>query len=230
MSKFLQLSSFALLFSFLAIGADTVPSILDYPQEWWTPVDRDQASSWEVLPQDAGSGEVVLSKRTELGAFSNLAATPFYYDGHFYASVEGLWQMLKYPDPADPTDPRHAISGYPYTRAQVRDLSLWESKDAGDIANKLMKENNIGFVSYNGQRFDYKDMAQGSDFHYELIFGAMEAKLAQNPKVRELLYRTRGLTLIPDHGIKDTSPASYFYHKIWMRLRERLIFQINQNE
>jgi predicted NAD-dependent protein-ADP-ribosyltransferase YbiA (DUF1768 family) len=211
-------------------AADNAPTILDYPQEWWTTIPRDQASSWEILPQDAAPGEVILSKRTALAVFSNLAATPFVFDGEFYASIEGVWQMMKYPDPDDATDPRHQIAGYPYTRAQVRELSMWESKEAGDVANKLMQENKIDFVSYRGKRFNYKDMNWGSRLHYELILAAMEAKLDQNAGVRELLYRTRGLTLVPDHKIKDTSPASYFYNNMWMKLRERLVNQINQGD
>jgi hypothetical protein len=38
-----------------------------YPAAWWAPVPRESAASWEILPQDAGPGEVILSKRTELG-------------------------------------------------------------------------------------------------------------------------------------------------------------------
>ena len=78
-----------------------------YPEHWWTPVPADQAASWEVLPQQAQPGAVILSKRNELGLLSNFAATPFELDGKRYASVEGFWQMLLYPE--GPTDsPRHA--------------------------------------------------------------------------------------------------------------------------
>ncbi len=38
-----------------------------YPQHWWTPAAKDGAPAWEILPQEAGPGEVILSKRNELG-------------------------------------------------------------------------------------------------------------------------------------------------------------------
>ncbi|HEU4389634.1 MAG TPA: hypothetical protein VFV34_17650, partial [Blastocatellia bacterium] len=48
-----------------------------YPAHWWVPVSKDGAPAWEILPQEAGPGEVILSKRHELGLLSNFAATPF---------------------------------------------------------------------------------------------------------------------------------------------------------
>jgi len=61
-----------------------------YPAHWWTPVPEDQKPAWEVLPQAAKPGEVILSKRNELGILSNFAATPFTLRGKRYASVEGF--------------------------------------------------------------------------------------------------------------------------------------------
>src|SRR5579862_950206 len=66
-----------------------------YPPYWWAPVPENQKASWEILPQAAGPGEVILSKRNELGILSNFAATPFTFRGRRYASVEGFWQMMK---------------------------------------------------------------------------------------------------------------------------------------
>jgi hypothetical protein len=48
-----------------------------YPAHWWEPVSKEGAPSWEILPQEAGPGEVILSKRIELGLLSNFAATHF---------------------------------------------------------------------------------------------------------------------------------------------------------
>jgi hypothetical protein len=42
----------------------------DYPREWWIDIPRHEAAAWEILPQDAKPGEVILSKRTELGILS----------------------------------------------------------------------------------------------------------------------------------------------------------------
>jgi len=68
-----------------------------YPPHWWAPVPKDGAPAWEVLPQEAGPGEVILSKRHELGLLSNFAATPFIFRDKRYASLEGFWQMMLYP-------------------------------------------------------------------------------------------------------------------------------------
>src|SRR5205823_2599457 len=46
---------------------------------WWDPAAREGAPDWEVLPQEARPGAVILSKRNELGLLSNFAATPFVF-------------------------------------------------------------------------------------------------------------------------------------------------------
>lgn len=205
---------------FFTIVIFSFNALAGYPRSWWKEIPRDEASSWEVLPQDAGPGEVVLSKRTELGVFSNLADTPFSLDGVLYASVEGLWQMLKYPsDLFD--DPRHDLAYY-YNRDEVRFFSGFKAKKAGDYANKLMRENGIDWVSYQGEKFNYKDFGEGSEKHYQLILRAMKNKIHQNKNIYNLLIRTKGLRLIPDHrqGVK---PKSYYYHEILMMIRDELI-------
>src|SRR5207248_9716621 len=80
-----------------------------YPAYWWTPVPKEGAPAWEILPQEAKPGEVILSKRNELGLLSNFAATPFDFRGKRYASLEGFWQMMKYPE--GPKDPRVTFPG-----------------------------------------------------------------------------------------------------------------------
>ena len=47
-----------------------------YPAHWFAPVIDPKKPDWEILPQEAGSGEVILSKRNELGLLSNFAPTP----------------------------------------------------------------------------------------------------------------------------------------------------------
>lgn len=207
-----------LLWSQLLVAQDRS----DYPSHWWETIPRDQAQSWEILPQDAGVGEVILSKRNELGIFSNFGHAPFSYDGNQYASVEGFWQMMKYPDPADESDPRHKFK-YPFTREEVRAMHGFEGKRAGDAANEINKAAGIKWVSYKGKRFDYKDMADGSAFHYTIIRGAMRSKLDQNPEVQSLLMKTHPLVLRPDHNVKDTKPPAYKYFKVWMDYRSSLM-------
>src|SRR5262245_66139265 len=103
-----------------------------YPSHWWAPVPKEGAPDWEILPQEAGSGEVILSKRHELGLLSNFAATPFTFRGERYASLEGFWQMMKYPE--GPDDPRATFAGvtWPNTRAEVAQLTAFDAKRPGD--------------------------------------------------------------------------------------------------
>ena len=105
-----------------------------YPARWWTPVSKEGAPAWEILPQEAGPGEVILSKRNELGLLSNFAATPFAFKGKRYASLEGFWQMMKYPE--GPHDPRAKFPEleWKYTREQVAQLTSFEAKSAGTLA------------------------------------------------------------------------------------------------
>ncbi|MGH9804312.1 MAG: hypothetical protein ACRD4D_03990, partial [Candidatus Acidiferrales bacterium] len=80
-----------------------------YPAHWWAPIPVAEKQWWEILPQEARPGEVIVSKRNELGLLSNFAATPFTFRGKRYASVEGFWQMLLYPE--GPDDPRARYPG-----------------------------------------------------------------------------------------------------------------------
>src|SRR6516162_560631 len=94
----------------------------NYPAVWFAPVAKEGAPVWEILPQEAGPGEVILSKRNELGLLSNFAATPFVFRGKRYASLEGFWQMMKYPESDD--EPRSRFPGvhWAYTRQQVAQM------------------------------------------------------------------------------------------------------------
>src|SRR5437868_5700641 len=114
------------------------PAVRDsrYPANWWIPAPMKGAPSWEILPQEAGPGEVILSKRNELGLLSNFAATPFTFHGKKYASLEGFWQMMKYPE--GPNDARAQFPGlhWNYTREQVAQLTSFEAKRAGTLAEE----------------------------------------------------------------------------------------------
>jgi predicted NAD-dependent protein-ADP-ribosyltransferase YbiA (DUF1768 family) len=209
-----------LFYCFFLLLSLSLSALADYPGSWWEPTSRDGAPHWEVLPQDAKYGQVVLSKRTELGVFSNLSYSPFILDGVRYNSIEGLWQMMKYPL-LGASDPRESFD-YPYTRNQVRQLSGFKAKKAGDVANDIMRANSISWVSYKGDIFDYKDFSDGSLMHYQIIYLATLQKVIQNKKLRALLLKTRGLELIADHH-QGRKPESYFYHRILMKIRDELI-------
>ncbi len=57
-----------------------------YPAVWFAPINDPNKPDWEILPQEAKAGEVILSKRNELGILSNFAATLFELYGKRYAS------------------------------------------------------------------------------------------------------------------------------------------------
>jgi len=116
----MKLISIAVLLLLLAACSKTPPRDAvnstensGYPAHWFAPVNDANKPDWEILPQAAGPGEVILSKRNELGLLSNFAPTPFTYRGVRYASLEGFWQMMKYPEGAD--DPRAKFPGLEWT-------------------------------------------------------------------------------------------------------------------
>jgi predicted NAD-dependent protein-ADP-ribosyltransferase YbiA (DUF1768 family) len=191
-----------------------------YPARWWTPVPEDQKASWEILPQAARSGEVILSKRNELGILSNFAATPFTFRGKRYASVEGFWQMMLYPE--GPRDARAQARGiaWPHTRDEVARMTAFEAKDAGTLAEANMRKMGIHWVTFEGRRMPYRSQVRGE--HYRLIAAAMRAKLEQNPQVREILLKTGDLRLRPDHIEEADPPPEWRYCDIWMEIRKTL--------
>lgn len=197
-----------------------------YPEHWWKPVpESTRHGDWEILPQAASerSGEVILSKRNELGVFSNFGHTPFKLNGDTFASIEGFWQMMKYPDPKDSNDPRLAfVNEYPHTRAEVASMHGFTAKEAGDSANLINRKHNIKNVSYKKRFFNYKDFASGSTFHLDLMEQATKAKVMQNTGVKKLLLETKGLVLRPDHLQGENVPPSYAYYKILMAIRDKL--------
>ncbi len=178
-----------------------------YPQHWWAPASKDGAPSWEILPQEAAPGEVILSKRNELGLLSNFAPTPFEFHGKRYASVEGFWQMMKYPEGAD--DSRSAASGveWKYTRDQVAAMTGFDAKHAGDLGEANMKKLGIAWVSFEGKHFEYR--SEKREEHYQLIVAAMREKLRQNPEVKQVLLETGNLALRPDHHQEESAPPEW---------------------
>jgi hypothetical protein len=191
-----------------------------YPAHWWQPVSKDGAPSWEVLPQEAGPGEVILSKRNELGLLSNFAATPFIFKGKRYASLEGFWQSMKYPE--GPDDPRAKFPGleWKYIREQVSQLTSFEAKAAGTLADQNMKKMGISWLSFEGERFEYRPSTPGK--HYELIVSATREKVKQNAEVRKVLLSTGDLILKPDHHQEPNPPAAWRYYEILTVIRAEL--------
>jgi len=175
---------------------------------------------WEILPQAAKPGQVILSKRNELGILSNFAATPFTLYGQRYASVEGFWQMMLYPENA--SDPRAKFPGlkWPHTRAEVARLTAFDAKHAGEVAEANMQKMGIDWVTFQGRRIKYRSMQKGE--HYRLIVEAMRAKMEQNPQVKTILLSTGNLILRPDHYEEENAPPEWRYFEIWMQFRSGL--------
>jgi predicted NAD-dependent protein-ADP-ribosyltransferase YbiA (DUF1768 family) len=191
-----------------------------YPAHWWTPVSKDGAPDWEILPQEAGPGEVILSKRHELGLLSNFAPTPFTFRDKHYASLEGFWQMMLYPEGKD--DPRAKAPNleWKFTREQVAQMTSFEAKSAGDLAEANMNKMGINWVTFEGQRIEYRPAAPGE--HYRLIVGATWEKVRQNPEVKKVLLATGDLLLKPDHHQEPNAPAAWRYYEILTQIRTEL--------
>ena len=212
---------FCLLGSF-GLSSGQQPGARDprYPAHWWTPIDDPKKPDWEILPQEAGPGEVILSKRHELGLLSNFAPTPFIFHRKRYASLEGFWQAMRYPE--GPNDPRAKFPGleWKYTRDQVAAMTAFAAKHAGDLAGANMREMGIDWVSFEGRRFPYRPAKPGR--HYRLIVAATWAKVRQNPEVRRVLLSTGDLILKPDHHQEPNAPAAWRYYEILMQIRGQL--------
>jgi hypothetical protein len=191
-----------------------------YPQHWWTPAPKEGAPAWEILPQEAKPGEVILSKRNELGLLSNFAPTPFTFRGRRYASLEGFWQMMLYPE--GPDDPRARFPGlvWTHTRADVSRMTSFAAKDAGTLAEANMKTMGIGWVTFEGRPIEYRFAGQGE--YYRLIEAATREKVRQNPEVRRVLLATGNLILKPDHYQEPDPPAAWRYYEILTLIREEL--------
>ena len=83
-----------------------------------------------------------------------------------------------------------------------------------------MQKMGIDWVTFEGRRMPYRARERGE--HYRLIVAAMRAKLAQNPRVREILVKTGDLVLRPDHFEEADAPAEWRYCEIWMEIRGEL--------
>ncbi len=193
-----------------------------YNEDWWKPVPDSEVKPWEIPPQAVKREDraVILSKRTELGVFSNLSPHGFELDGIQYASIEGLWQGMKYPESTNDERIQNPEVKWPFTREQIYQMSGFESKKAGDLANANMKKLGINWVTYQGEKIEYK--GAGRDRHYEIIFAATERKIQSNPEIKRLLDCTRGLTLRLDHTQEPDVPAAYRTDLILMRIRDGL--------
>lgn len=203
-----------------AAPSPTIASDSRYPAIWFAPINDPNKPDWEILPQEAGPGEVILSKRNELGLLSNFAPTPFAYHERRYASLEGFWQMMLYPD--GPNDPRARFPGitWQFTREQVGQMTAFDAKSAGTLAEENMAKMGVDWCTFEGKRFPYRSAKPGA--HYKLIVEAMRAKVDQNPEVKRVLLATGDLILKPDHHSEVNPPPEWKYYEILTQIRTDL--------
>lgn len=191
-----------------------------FPDLWWQPVPKGEVvPGWEITPDKANraAGEVILSKRNELGLLSNFASAPFTLDGDNYASIEGLWQSLKYPEGLNDDRLKDPTVVWPYTRTEVMNMTAFDAKHAGEVGSANMKKLGIKWVTYKGEKIYYAGVDQ--DKHYDIMLRASRAKLENNPQIKAVLMSTKNLKLMPDHVQQDNAPPAYGYFDIYMKLR-----------
>ena len=203
-----------------SVGSKTF-SDYSYPKEWFEPVNDPNAPKWEILPQEAGPGEVILSKRNELGILSNFAATPIDYRGKTYASIEGLWQSMKYPENAKDERAKYPGIKWDLKRSEIEKMSGFKAKRAGKQGSQNMKTMGIDWVSFEGEKMVYRTLNKGR--HYDVIREAMRQKVRQNPEVKRILLATGDLKLRPDHKTREPSPPAWKYYQIYMEIRSELM-------
>jgi predicted NAD-dependent protein-ADP-ribosyltransferase YbiA (DUF1768 family) len=198
-----------------------------YPAKWFEPVNDPNKPDWEILPQEAKPGEVILSKRNELGILSNFAPTPFEYHGKRYASIEGFWQMMLYPDIEDKNDKRLLYSSvqWKYKREQVGQMTAFEAKAAGTLAEENNKKLKVDWASFEGQHFPYRSQEPGE--HYRLLMEATRAKVEQNAEVKRVLLATGDLILRSDHHEEPNAPPEWHYYQLLTQIRSELQKQQN---
>ncbi len=213
---------FVILLSAGCVHASPAATTDGFPDAWWAAVPADQIKGWEILPDSVSrtNKEVVLSKRNELGQFSNLGSVSFEMDGIQYKSLEALWQGMKYPENANDDRLKDPTVIWPYTREQVFQMDGFPAKKAGDIANENMKKLGIKYITYLGQKIEYN--GPGMNRHYEIIYQASKNKVLQNPRLKILLISTKDLKFFPDHKQHANPNPAYLYHEIYMKIRSEL--------
>lgn len=128
---------------------------------------------------------------------SNFAPTPFTLDGREYASVEGFWQGLKFPDAAD--------------RRRIAALVAGAAKRAGEAA-------------VPSETFEYEGALYrpGTHGHWTLMERACRAKFTQHAEARRALLATCTRPLTHVMRRDSTTIPGAIMAEIWTRIRTRL--------
>jgi len=132
-----------------------------------------------------------------LQLIANLAEAPFELDGRRYASTEGFWQGLKFPDEA--------------SRQRIAGMSGHEAKSAAPPLGPG------DWVVYEG-----KNVCVGTLDHWALMERACRAKFTQHAGARSALLSTGGTPLV--HKVEPDSRTipGIVMADIWTRIRADL--------
>jgi hypothetical protein len=99
-------------------------------------------------------------------------------------------------------------------------MTAFTAKAAGTLAEDNMSRMGITWVTFDGQRMEYRPAEPGE--HYRLIVAATWEKVNQNPEVKKVLLATGDLVLKPDHYQEPDPPAAWRYHDILTEIRSQL--------
>jgi hypothetical protein len=111
-----------------------------------------------------------------------------------------------------------------YTREQVAEMTSFEAKNAGSLAEENMKKMGITWVTFEGRQIEYRPASPGE--HCRLIVAATREKVRQNPDVKKVLLATGDLVLKPDHHQEPNAPAAWRYYEILTAIRAELRKQL----
>lgn len=128
---------------------------------------------------------------------SNFAHTPFVLDDRPYASVEGFWQGLKYPEA--------------YRRREIAQLYGGSARKAGQDA-----------PAADTLTYDSHLIRVGTYDHWRLMAAACWAKFSQHPEAQQALLATDTRPL--EHKVRRDSRTipGVIMAQIWTRIRRTL--------
>lgn len=139
-----------------------------------------------------------LSPNAAVRLISNFAQTPFELHGRQYASVEGFWQGLRWPDDA--------------RRREIAQLHGGRARQARDGAP------DHAVIEYNGQSIRF-----GTADHFDLMELACRAKFEQHEDARLALISTGERPLTHKMRRDSRSIPGAIMAEIWMKIRRELI-------
>src|SRR5260370_24535489 len=114
--------------------------------------------------------------------------------------------MMKFPESEEDEQEKFTDLKWQWTREQVAQMTGFEAKHAGTVAEQNMKSMGISWVTFEGKQMEYKPAIPGE--HYQLVVEATREKVLQNPEVRKILLATGSLVLKPDHHQEPDAPAA----------------------